>query len=273
LLLRLKAWKPRLMRSTDGLILTGATGLLGRYLLRDLLLAGRRLVVLARDSKDATAEDRVGAIVDFWNRSLGRDLPRPTVLTADLAAPSLGLDAGDRAWLAKHCRGIVHSAAKVSMRRSGDGEPWRTNVDGTRCLIDLCSTLGRYEFHHVSTAFVCGTRPGIVRENDLECQQQFHNDYERSKYEAERLVGAAPRIRATVYRPSVIIGDSVTGYTSTYHGFYRFLELADRLAGARKSKLRRPLPLRLPFSAGAPRDLVPVDWVSRAIVRIVSRPQ
>jgi thioester reductase-like protein len=261
------------MATRDGLILTGATGLLGRYLLRDLLLAGSRVVVLARDFRAGSAADRVGAIVDFWSRSLGRALPRPVVLTADLADSDLGLQATDRAWLARHCRGVVHAAAKVSMRRSGDGEPWRTNVDGTARLLDLCAALGSGEFHHVSTAFVCGVRPGPVRERDLACGQTFHNDYERSKYEAERLIATAPRVRATVYRPSVIVGDSRTGYTSTYHGFYRFLDLADRLAAPADGSARRVLPLRLPFAATAPRDLVPVDWVSQAVVRLASRPR
>jgi thioester reductase-like protein len=261
------------MPTRDGLILTGPTGLLGRYLLRDLLLAGRRVVVLARDSWTACAADRVSAVVDFWSQSLSRDLPRPTVLTADLAAPDLGLRATDRAWLARSCRGIVHAAARVSLRRSADGEPWRTNVEGTRRLLALCAALGPGQFHHVSTAFVCGTRPGPIRERDLECGQEFHNDYERSKCEAERLVGAAPGIRATVYRPAVIVGDGRTGYTSTYHGFYRFLDLADRLAAPGSDPARRMLPLRLPFAGATPRNLVPVDWVSQAIVRIASQPR
>jgi thioester reductase-like protein len=261
------------MRTTDGLILTGATGLLGRYLLRDLLMTGRRVVVLARDSRISSAADRIGAIVDFWSRSLGHDLFRPTILNADLADSHLGLQAGDRAWLARHCRGIVHAAAKVSMRRASDGEPWRTNVDGTGRLLDLCADLDHGEFHHISTAFVCGARPGPIRERDLDCGQQFHNDYERSKHEAERLVRSAERVRTTVYRPSVIVGDSQTGYTSTYHGFYRFLDLANRLAAPGDSAGRRKLALRLPCAGGAPRDLVPVDWVSQAVVQIVSRPR
>jgi thioester reductase-like protein len=258
------------MRPRDGLILTGATGLLGRYLLRDLALAGRRVVVLARAGRAGTAAERVHRVTDLWSESLGRALPRPTVVTGDLTHTNLGLSAVDRAWLMRTCRGVIHAAAKVAMRPSGDGEPWRTNVEGTRRLLDLCASLKPGEFHHVSTAFVCGTRPGPVRERDLDCGQDFHNDYERSKYEAERLVGAAG-IQTTVHRPAVIIGDSRTGYTSTYHGFYRFLELADRLA--RPQSTRRVLPLRLPFAETAPRNLVPVDWVSQAIVRLIARPR
>jgi thioester reductase-like protein len=260
------------MPTSDGLILTGATGLLGRYLLRDLLLAGRRVVVLARDSRADSAAERVAAVLDEWGQTLGHELPRPTVLSADLTAPGLGLAVSNRVRLTQSCCGVVHAAATVAMRPSADGEPWRTNVEATGRLL---AALGPYEFHHVSTAFVCGRRrkPGPVRERDLARGQQFHNDYERSKFEAERLVAVAPKIRATVYRPAVIVGDSRSGATSTYHGFYRFLELADRLAAPGPGASRRLLPLRLPFAGTARRNLVPVDWVSQAIVRVVGRPK
>jgi thioester reductase-like protein len=263
--------EPQPMPIRDGLILTGATGLLGHYLLRDLLLAGHRVVVLARDTRAGNAADRVGAIIDLWSEALGRRLRRPSVLSANLTAPRLGLSSTDRAWLGRQCRGVVHAAAKVAMRSSTDGEPWRTNVEGTQRLLGLCADLGSGEFHHVSTAFVCGTRPGPIRECHLACGQDFHNDYELSKYEAERLVRAAPRFAATVYRPAVIVGDSRTGYTNTYHGFYRFLEFADRLAEA--GSTRRVLPIRLPFADSAPRNLVPVDWVSQAVVQLIRRPR
>src|SRR5262249_11642230 len=147
----------------------------------------------------------------------------------------------DRNWIARHCTRVVHAAADVSLRRSPGGDPWTTNVDGTQRLLDLCAALGVGELHHVSTAFVCGERAGPIREDELDRGQAFHNDYERSKFEAERRVRASQGLRATVYRPSVIVGDSVTGYTSSYHGFFRFLELGDRLAVPRPG--RRTLPL------------------------------
>ncbi len=125
----------------------------------------------------------------------------------------------------------------------------------------------------VSTAFVCGDRAGPVAEEELDCGQGFHNDYERSKFEAERRVRTARGLHPTVYRPSVIVGDSVTGFTSSYHGPYRFLELGTRLAAPpRLPGSPQRLPLRLPFSGDEPRNLVPVDWVARAIVRIVGQP-
>jgi thioester reductase-like protein len=261
------------MPSRDHVLLTGATGLLGRRLLRRLLASGRRVAVLVRDAPAAPAAERVRELLASWSDA--RAAP-PTVLAGDLCAPGLGLSVTDRGWLACRCRSAVHAAADVSFRSRSDGGPWATNVDGTRRLLELCAAAGVSEFHHVSTAFVCGDRAGPVREDELDCGQRFHNDYERSKFEAERLVRAS-RLRATVYRPSVIVGDSRTGRTSAYHGFYRFLELADRLASlvpaeAADAPGKRLLPLRLPLTGDERRDLVPVDWVARAVARLVCRP-
>jgi nucleoside-diphosphate-sugar epimerase len=259
------------------ILLTGATGFLGRYLLRNLLASGRRVAVLAREAGSVTAAERVHELVASWSDQLRARLAPAAVLTGDVRAPGLGLQAADRSWLARHCRSVLHAAADVALRRAPGRDPWATNVGGTEHVLALCAARGIQEVHHVSTAFVCGDRPGPVGEDELDRGQGFHNDYERSKFEAERRVRAARGIRATVYRPSVIVGDSRTGYTASYHGFYRFLELAARLASPRPTPGagggQRSLPLRLPFTGDEPRDLVPVDWVARAVVRIVNRPR
>ena len=249
------------------ILLTGATGFLGRYLLRDLLARGRRVVVLVRGSAESAAE-RVVAATAAW-----ADLPPPTVVCGDLLAPGLGLDAADRR-LVGRCGAVLHAAADVSFHDSADGGPWATNVEGTVRLLELCRALHISEFHHVSTAFVCGDRTGPVHEDELECGQGFHNDYERSKFEAERRVRSACGLHPTVYRPSVIVGDSRTGYTASYHGLYPFLELGDRVAEpAGSAGPRRQLALRLPFTGEERRDLVPVDWVAQAIVRLMHLPR
>src|SRR5437764_8408014 len=92
----------RRMGQRGWILLTGATGLLGRYLLRDLLTSGRPVAVLARDLRQARAAERVAELVAFWSESLGRALPRPVVLPGDLSLPGLGLTLADRQWLARH---------------------------------------------------------------------------------------------------------------------------------------------------------------------------
>jgi thioester reductase-like protein len=251
-------------------LLTGATGLLGRYLLRDLARSNLPLAILARDSADETAADRIRSLVAVWEETHAIRLPRPVVIAGELREPGLGLTAADRAWLVRHCGAIVHAAADVSFRSTADGEPWRTNADGTRRLVTLAACLGIADFHHISTAFVCGDGPGPHLEDDLDSRDTFRNEYERSKHAAERAARLAAGVRATVYRPSVIVGDSRSGYTSTYHGPYRVLEAARRLS--RRTGPRRRLALRLPFDGTEPRNLVPVDWVARAITLIIRQP-
>jgi thioester reductase-like protein len=256
------------------ILLTGATGLLGRYLLRDLVASGRLVSVLVRDARATAAAERVAELTALWSERLAKPLPAPVVLAGDLRCPGLGLGAADRRWAASHAA-VVHAAASVVFRATPDGEPESTNVLGTRRLTELCRSLAVGELHHVSTAFVCGDRADPVREDELDCGQNFHNAYERSKFEAERHVRSDPGLRVTVYRPSVIIGDSRTGYTSTYQGIYPFLELGTRLArpGGGRPDAARALPLRLPLTGDEPRDLVPVDWVARAVVHIANRPR
>ena len=104
------------------ILLTGATGFLGRYLLRELLAAGRPVAVLARDARGRPARERVDELVAFGSESLGRALPQPVVLSGDLALPGLGLGAAERDWLARHCRTVLHCAACVTLRRTLDGE-------------------------------------------------------------------------------------------------------------------------------------------------------
>jgi thioester reductase-like protein len=261
-----------------GVLLTGATGLVGRYLLRDLLAGGHRVAVLVRGRAGARPAERADELMDFACRSAGRTLARPVVLEGDLGCAGLGLGAAGRRWLARRARAVVHSAAYVSYQPTPGGEPWETNVAGTRRLLELCAAQGVPEFHHLSTAFVCGDRRGLVREDELDCGGGSDNAYERSKFAGEQLVRRFPGVRATVYRPSVVVGDSRTGYTSTYHHFYRFLQLAVRLSTPTGSPSdgpprRRRLPLRLPLTGDQTQNLVPVDWVSRALAELLRRPR
>jgi thioester reductase-like protein len=260
------------MSTANGIFLTGATGLLGRYLLRDLLASGRPVGVLIRDSSSASAPERLAELQWFCEESLRRALPRPMLVQGDLRSPGLGLGSVERHWLARHARAVIHSAAYVSYQPTPDGEPWQTNVLGTRRLLELCQTLGITQMHHLSTAFVCGDRRGLVYEDELDCGGGSKNAYERSKFASEELVRQFPGIQTTIYRPSVVVGDSRTGYTCTYHHFYRFLELSYRLS-ARPSARRQRVPLRLPLTGAETQNIVPVDWVARALLALVDRPR
>ena len=256
-------------------LLTGATGLLGNYLLRDLLSADVPVAVVARSSRRMSARQRIEAAMCVWDTELGRPLPRPVVMEGDISQPDLGLHANDVRWIAEYCSAVINNAASLTFHStSEDGEPWRSNVVGTRNVLDLCRSTGITQFHHVSTAYVAGLRQGRVLESELNVGQDFSNDYERSKLESETLVREAGFPEPpTIYRPAIIIGDSRTGMTTTYHGYYAALKLAHTIVQAFDSDMTQLVgnqPVRLTLDGTETKHLVPVDWVSAVMAHVLT---
>ena len=257
-------------------LMTGATGLLGAYLLRDQLAAGRRMALLVRPSKLESARQRIESILARFEDDLERPLPRPVVWEGDLTQTAAGADSATQRWIARNCVRVLHNAASLSFYHDEKtGEPERSNVDGTRHTLELCRATGIREFHHVSTAYVCGLRTGKCFESELDLGQEFGNDYERSKVQAEQLIRTADCLDvATFYRPSIIIGDSRTGYTSSYHGFYTPLKVAYTLVGETENLIIDSAPILslLGFSGDDRKNFVPVDWVSAVMTFLLARP-
>lgn len=255
------------------LLLTGVTGLLGRYLVKDLLLAKVPLAVLVRRTRKATARQRVESLMAYWDEILGQKMPRPVVLEGDITEPDLGLDAAGLRWIAENCTSVLHNAASLTFVSTGrESEPWRSNVDGTRNVLEVCRQARIREFHHVSTAYVAGLRNGCVYESELDVGQELSNDYERSKVEAEKMVRSADFLDSvTVYRPAIITGDSTNGYTTTFHGYYAPLQVIhtfkqqlnyDQITG------RVGVLSRFSLLGNETKNLVPVDWVSAVAAHI-----
>lgn len=255
-------------------LLTGSTGLVGRYLLRDLLAAGVPVAVVTRPEKLLSAQQRIEAVMGHWEGEQGRTLPRPVVLEGDLCQPGLGLDASARRWLTRRCDTILHSAASMAFRPDDRGEPWRTNVDGMGHLLEFCRETGIRRFHHISTAYICGLRTGRILETELDEGQQMGNVYEDSKIKAERLLRAADLDMLTIYRPASVVGDSQTGYSTNYHGFYLPLQLAYSFCGRipPKQMNERFLAL-LGLNGNEGKNFVPADWLSAAIAHIFLHPE
>ena len=259
----------------DYVLITGATGLLGAYLLRDALLSGTRCAVLVRSNRFEKAASRVESLLARFERATGVATPRPVVLEGALTE-NLGLDREATEWVRRHCGRILHNAASLSFERDPKtDEPYRSNVAGCRYAVEFALNCGIPQFHHVSTAYVCGLRSGICREEELDVGQSWGNDYEKAKVEAEKIVRAAAFPEPpTIYRPAIITGDSVNGYTSTYHGFYTPLKVASALVAERAFRgSSDDIVHFLGMSGSEHKNFVPVEWVSRAIVALMNRPE
>jgi nucleoside-diphosphate-sugar epimerase len=258
------------------LLMTGATGFLGGTLMADLLEAGTRLAVIVRAGKSGSPRQRVETILQRHEAERGILLPRPVVIEGDLGLPRCGLDEESVAWVRGACDRVLHSAASLQFNGSDRGdEPWRTNVAGTRSLLELTRITGIDDFWHVSTAYVCGLAEGPVQERPSTDVHGFRNDYEASKHEAESLVRSAEWLRdPTFIRPAVIVGDSVSGATTTYHGLMAMLHLMTVIVRNSPADERgiRQVSLRLAMTGEEGRNLVPVDWVAAVTARLLGSP-
>jgi len=242
------------------LFLTGATGAVGGSLLRHLLDAtcpDSSVYVLLRAETSHELHSRMLPILaGVTPVQASRVVPVP----GDVMLPDLGLGACYQT-LTGRIGAIYHVAASTSFCQTME-QASQTNLLGTRHVIDFARTIRQtgnpVHLHHVSTAYVSGTRTGYLREDELESGQQFFNYYEWSKFEAERAVNAAGRdLPVTIYRPGIIVGDSRTGHTSRFHGIYQILR-------AIHFGFVNCLPCNPDFQL----DLAPVDYVSEAIVRL-----
>ena len=211
------------MSRPRSVFLTGATGFLGSHLTARLLLDGHRVKVLARSSKNTSAEDRVHQILR--DVGVGR-FENLTVLEGDIGLANLGLTAELRKELISSIEEIWHCAASLSFQEEDRDQIFRMNVDGTVHVLDLVKMLPTHRLHHVSTAYIAGNRSGIALESEIDIGQKFKNPYEESKCRAEQIVADAyrtGRVKPSIYRPSIVIGDSKSGRATHFHGVYAFI--------------------------------------------------
>lgn len=166
----------------------------------------------------------------------------------NVAAPRLGLSAGEYEALARRVDVVVHAAAIVSFRKSEDHAA--TNVVGTQKILRFAER-AQAPLVHVSTAY--------LHPQDNSVQPRTSVRYAASKRAAEQVVRQAT-VPTSIVRPSIVIGDSRTGATTEFQGFYHVL-----------SALRRGMLPMLPFGAHWPLDLIPCDVVADAIATIVER--
>jgi long-chain acyl-CoA synthetase len=248
-------------------LITGATGFVGMEVLaRYLERSERPVTALVRAPDDTAAGRRIELVLaNLFGEGAERHAGRVHAVAADLTAPGLGLRSATADALARRVTTIVHAAASVSFALPL-AQARAINLEGTRRMLDFAGrsaeagALQRYA--HVSTAYVSGTHAGRFTEDDLDLGQGFHNAYEQSKFESEQLVRAQTRLPFTVLRPSIVVGDRHSGWTSAFNVLYWPLRA-----------FARGLFSALPAIPSAPVDVVSVDYVADAIYALCARPE
>jgi len=242
-------------------LVTGATGFLGAFLVRELLdRTAAEVLCLVRAADPADGLRRVRANLESYALWRAGDERRLVPVQGDLAAPSLGLSAEDFASVARRADLVVHNGGQVSFVAPYERLA-ATNVLGTREVLRL-ATQGRLKpVHLVSTLGLYLTDRYLgttVRESDAAPAAEGQTGgYNQSKWVGERLALEARRrgLPVAIYRPARITGASDSGASN----------LGDYLNAWIRGCVQLGLAPRLPEESF---DMAPVDFVGRAIVRL-----
>ena len=214
-------------------------------------------MALVHRSRVIAGNDGVPVFTKPW----GGVRPEPgqvLTLSGDVTKPALGLDRATAACLAAEVDLMVHCAAVTGFNLD-PAVYARVNVNGVAQALGFAAER-RTPFLHVSTAYVCGERNGPIAESPA-AGGRFANGYEASKAQGEALVLAAGRagLPVVIARPSIIAGASSDGVIGEFTNLYQLIRLVA------EGRVRR-----LPASADASLDLVPIDHVA-ALADIAER--
>ena len=249
--------------------MTGATGVLGGRILKDLLQwTPAQVRCLVRGEQLGACRERLRSQVRLYDvdgRCESAFDTRVTVLQGDVALDRLGLSEASYAKLQTQTDLTIHAAANTSLLAKYQRlEP--INVRGTGRIIEFCLGTAAKVLSYISTYTVMGDktfdRDFCFRETDYELGQGFsHMNYQRSKFVAEGMVRAA-RVHGLnwrIFRPGQIYGDSVTG---------AFAQTATNVAGLFYDLFKTAIETRVMPESYIHYDVVPVDYVSRAIIAL-----
>jgi long-chain acyl-CoA synthetase len=242
------------------ILLTGCTGYIGAHVASNLLANHSEplnVLVRAQDAEDARSRlwRSLQLHMDFSNFD-GFLNGRIRISLGDLTDAHFGLPADEYRTLVQSTDSIIHCAA--SLNRKSEKSCLNVNLRGTLEVIQLAMRArdehGLRRFSHVSTVAVAGHRANEVVEEDtaIDWNRSDYDPYARTKKFCEHMVRELlPDVQRTIFRPSIVLGDSRRPETNQFEMVRAFVFLAGLPA--------------LPFRATDKVDIVPVDYVADAI--------
>ena len=230
---------------------TGATGFIGKRLVKKLLERKGSVVyfLIRKESRD-----KVASLRQYWSASAARAVP----VFGDLTAKKLAISTDDLKKLKGQIDHFYHLAAVYDLG-ADEASQIAVNVEGTRNTVELAKLIGAGHFHHVSSIAAAGLYEGVFREDMFDEAENYEHPYFMTKHESEKIVRLECRVPWSVYRPAMVVGDSVTGEMDKIDGPYYFFKLIQRM--------RQLLPPWLPSIGleGGRINIVPVDFVVDAL--------
>lgn len=239
--------------------LTGFPGFIAGKLVERLAKEDADFFLLVQPAFKEKAEKQINGIITEYNISADRF----QIIEGDITQPNLGMSPTDYELAKTETTSIFHLAAIYDLDVKRD-VAMSVNLEGTRNINSFAQSVKNlYRYNYVSTCYVAGKRKGVIKENELKHDKGFRNYYEETKYLAECEVEELKKdLPVTIYRPSVVVGDSKTGETPKYDGIYYVVHY-----------LRRAPKLLTLFNIGnkyVRLNLVPVDFVVEAMATLAN---
>ncbi|MBD2093757.1 amino acid adenylation domain-containing protein [Trichocoleus sp. FACHB-591] len=250
------------------ILLTGATGFLGAFLLQELLQRTEaHIYCLVRATTVSEGLSRVQSTLEkyqLWQSAFNQSRISP--ILGDLAQPLLGLAPNEFDRLAAQIDAIYHNGADVNFFKPYT-QLKAPNVLGTQEVLRLACQTKVKPVHHISTVSIFGnpsSDSSIIREDEPIDGHETHLDlgYSQSKWVAEKLVWIAQSrgLPVTVFRAGAIAGSSQTGLSNSKDFEFSFIRGCIQMGV-------------FPDSGNEQQSFVPVDYVSQAIVHLSQQPQ
>ena len=172
-------------------LVTGGTGFIGAYVIRDLINAGYSVKALKRKP----------GYPSFIDSAI---FSRVEWIDCDLF-DVVGLDEA-----MKNTDAVIHSAAKVSFWKKEKEELLKTNIEGTANMVNAAIANNIQRFIHVSSVAAIGRKKdgSIINEESKWVESKLNSNYAISKHYAETEVwrGIAEGLNAVIVNPSTVIG-------------------------------------------------------------------
>jgi len=263
------------------ILMTGITGLVGSAVAAELLASDPQLhiVALTRGQGNKNAQERVEETLREQFEFDGRPelaeeaITRVTTIQRNIASPL----ASDEINSLKGIDKIFHCAANVNLGKDPYGITYRSNYQGTKNMLQTAKALGIKTFHQVSTAYVAGKHVGVAKEDGLIPNIDFHNAYEKSKYNSETLTRESG-LEYSIYRPSIIVGRLSDGKIRKPLAFYRILEFFAKLKKQQcvkhniKPYEKLDVQLKVHVTPSDKIYFVPIDYVQKSIATLFLLP-
>lgn len=237
---------------------TGITGFIGTQFLDHLSRREGTIYALVL----AGTEDSIDELNYRYRLPQGKIVP----IIGDLTQPLCGVQQEVIDEISGKVEGFYHLGAIYSLTADAESQH-QANVSGTREAMRLAEAINAGCFHHISSIVAAGFYDGVFTEEMFEEAKDVEkNPYVETKHISEGLVRSECGIPWRIYRPAVVVGNSETGWINKVDGPYYFFHIIDKIAGV----VPRWTPL--PMYHGNDLNLVPVDYVARAIDHISHQP-